>query len=178
MAATLTYDAVIKELRKRNYAALCTVDERGRPHSVGIDYGVAADGRAIYVMTRSHLKKARNIATNPNVAITVPITRRLLWFLPPPSIQFHGTAEILDRTDADGILTFKSFFLGRRILSMYADSERRGETRVCFLRIVPEGQIDTYMVGNSIFELMRRMEAGNAKIEVPDRYRPSGAGSS
>ena len=167
MAATLTYDAVIKALRKRSYAVLCTVDEHGRPHSVGVDYGVAADGRAIYVMTRRHLKKARNIVANPYVAMTVPITRRLLWFLPPPSIQFEGTAEILERTDREGTTTFKSFFLGRRILAMYDDFARRGETRVCFLRILPEASISTYMVGHSIFELMRSMEVGAAKVEIP-----------
>ena len=170
MAATLTYDAVIKELRRCNYAVLCTVDERCRPHSVGIDYGVAADGRAIYVMTRSHLKKARNIAANPHVAMTVPITRRLLWFLPPPSIQFEGTAEILERNDPEGVSTFKSFFLGRRILGMYDDSARRGETRVCFLRIVPEAEISTYMVGRPIYEVMRRMEVGTARVQIPRPY--------
>ena len=167
MGATLTYDVVLKVLRKRSYAVLCTVDEYGKPHSVGVDYGVAADGRAIYVMTRRHLKKARNIAANPYVAMTVPITRRLLWFLPPPSIQFQGKAEILERTDLDGIATFKSFFVGRRILAMYDEFVRRGETRVCFLRLVPEAWISTYMVGHSIFELMRRMEVGAAKVEIP-----------
>ena len=167
MAATLTYDAVIKELRKRSYAVLCTVDEHSRPHSVGVDYGVAADGRTIFVMTRRHLKKARNIAANPHVAMTVPIVRRFLWFLPPPSIQFQGKAEILERTDPEGTRTFKSFFMGRRILAMYDDFVRRGETRVCFLRIVPEGWISTYMVGHPIFELMRRMEVGAAKVDVP-----------
>ncbi len=47
-------------------------------------------------MTRRHLKKARNVVANPNVAMAVPLTRRLLWFVPPPCLQFQGTAEILD----------------------------------------------------------------------------------
>ena len=167
----MTYEAILKALRRRSYAVLCTADERGHPHAVGVEYGVAPGGDAIYVMTRRHLKKARNIAANSHVALTVPLTRRLLWFLPPPSIQFEGTAEILDRTDVEGVRTFQTFFMGRRILKMYEEFTRRGETRVCFLRIVPEREIATYMVGSSILELMRRMEVGIGKVTVPPGYR-------
>src|SRR5262245_17532095 len=62
----LTFDIILKELRWRHFAVLATVDAQGRPHAVGVAYGVAADGTALYVMTRRHLKKARNIAANPN----------------------------------------------------------------------------------------------------------------
>src|SRR5450756_897372 len=133
MPAGLTFEAILKELRRRSFAVLSTIDEQGRPHAVGVEYGVAPTGDAIYVMTRKHLKKARNIAVNPHVAIVIPLTRRLLWFVPPPSIQFQGVAEIRERTDEEGIRTFEGFFMGRRILKMYEEFERRGETRVCFL---------------------------------------------
>ena len=171
-AAKVTFETVLKELRKRSFAVLSTIDEQGTPHAVGVEYGVAPSGGAIYVMTRKHLKKARNIAADPHVALVVPLTRRLLWFLPPPSIQFQGTAEIVDRSDQEGLRTFQTFFMGRRILKMYEEFERRGETRVCFLRIVPEPEISTYMVGHSIWELSRRMEVGIGKVEVPAQYRP------
>ena len=176
MAGAPTYEAILKALRKRSFAVLATVDEQGHPHSVGVEYGVSPHGDAVYVMTRSHLKKARNIAANPHIALTVPLTWRILWFLPPPSIQFQGTAEILDRTDAEGVQTFKGFFLGRRILKMYDEFVQRGETRVCFLRIVPEPEVSTYMVGASIVEIIRRMEVGIGKVRVPPRYRPQSAG--
>ena len=140
-----------------------------------MEYGVAPAGDAIYVMTRRHLKKALNIAGNAHVAMAVPLTRRLLWFLPPPSIQFQASAEIVERSDEEGLRTFRSFFMGRRILKMYEESERRGETRVCFLRIVPDPEISTYMVGHSIWELIRKMEAGIGKVEVPARYRQGAA---
>src|SRR6266545_2107783 len=112
MPAPTTFDTIIKLLRKRSFAVLSTVDENGYPHAVGVEYGVSPNGDALYVMTRRQLKKARNMAANPHVALTVPLTRRVRWFLPPPSIQFQGRAEILDRTDEEGIRTFRGFFMG------------------------------------------------------------------
>ncbi len=58
---------------------LSTVSGAGTPHSAGVNYGVSRPGRgvAIYVMTRKHLQKARNIARNPSVSLVVPLTRRL-----------------------------------------------------------------------------------------------------
>jgi len=173
MPGGLTFEAILKELRKRSFAVLSTIDEQGGPHAVGVEYGVAPNGDALYVMTRKHLKKARNITANPHVAMVVPLTRRLLWFLPPPSIQFQGIAEILERTDEEGLRTFEEFFMGRRILKIYEEFERRGEARVCFLRIVPDSEISTYMVGQSIWEMSRRMEAGIRKVEVPATARGS-----
>lgn len=170
-SCTLTFEMVLRELRGRHFAVLSTVDAQGRPHAVGVTYGVAADGTALYVMTRRHLKKACNIAANPNIALVVPLTRRLWWFLPPPCIQFQATATLLDRRDAGGIETFKAFPTGRVILNRYAAAERHGETRVCFLRIIPGPVIFTYAVGQSVWSLLRRMEGGAATVEVPAAYR-------
>jgi general stress protein 26 len=169
----MTFELALKHLRKRNFVVLSTSDERGVPHSAGVNYGVLAPGRdlAIYVMTRRHLRKARNIAQNPSVSLVVPLTRRLLWFLPPPTIQLHGQAEILDWTDKEGIDVFKRFWMGRRILEGYQKSHRRGETRICFLKITPDPVINTYMVGSNIWQVRKRMESGAAKVVNPREYR-------
>lgn len=168
-----TFALVLRQLRERDFAVLSTVDENGIPHSVGVNYGVSRPGRdfALYVMTRRHLKKARNIAQNPNVSLVIPVTRRLLWFLPPPTIQLHGTAEILEWTDAEGTEVFQHFWMGRRILKAYNESHSRGETRICFLKITPDPIITTYMVGYSIWEIRKRMESGAAKVVIPPAYR-------
>ena len=159
--------------RGRSFGILSTVGADGRSHSVGVEYGVFTGRGAleIYVMTRRQLRKARDITASPNVSFVVPLTRRLLWFLPPPCIQFEATAEILERDDERGVATFGAFFMGRRILRMYDDLERRGETRTCFLRITPRSTISTYMVGHTLWELSRRMEVGMEKVEVPAIYR-------
>jgi hypothetical protein len=59
--------------------------------------------------------------------------------LPPATTQLRGCAEILDWTDPAGTAVFRSFWMGRRILEACDGSRRRGETRVCFLRITPDG---------------------------------------
>ena len=171
----VTFELVLSHLRKRNFAVLSTISGESRPHSVGVNYGVSRPGRdfVIYVMTRKHLQKARNIAHNPNVALLVPLTRRLLSFLPPPTIQVHGRAEILDWTDEEGTDVFRRFWMGRRILDAYRASHRRGEARICFLKITPDPVVDTYMVGYSIWQLRTRMESGAAKIVIPPEYRSS-----
>ena len=165
----VTVDLVLTQLRKRDFAVLSTVGDGGKPHSAGVNYGMSGPGRdlAIYVMTRRHLQKARNVAANPAVSLVVPLMRRLLWFLPPPTIQLHGRAEILDWTDKGGTDVFRRFWMGRRILEAYRASHRRGETRICFLRITPDPLVSTYMVGYHIWEVRRRMESGAGRVVIP-----------
>jgi hypothetical protein len=162
----VTFELVLSHLRKHHFAVLSTSDADGKPHAAGVNYGVSGQGGdfAIYVMTRKHLLKARNIVQNPDVSLVVPLTRRLLWFLPPPTIQLHGCAEILAWTDEEGTEVFRGFWMGRRILKGYNDFHRRGETRICFLKITPDPVIHTYMVGASIWQVRRRMESAAAKV--------------
>jgi Pyridoxamine 5''-phosphate oxidase. len=173
----VTFELVLHQLRKHNFAVLSTVGEDGMADSAGVNYGLARKDAefAIYVMTRRHLKKARNIARNPNVSLVIPLARRLLWFLPPPCIQFSGRAEILDWTNAAGIAAFTRFWMGRRILAMYEDAYQRGETRPCFVKITPEPVISTYMVGYSAWELRSRGELAGAKVRIPQELLPEQA---
>jgi general stress protein 26 len=136
----VTPELVIRELRTHDFGILSTVGAEGKPFSAGVNYGVGQTdaGLAIYVMTRRHLRKARNIAGNPHISLVVPLPRRVLWFLPPATIQLTGKTEILDWADRAGTEVFGRFWMGRRILEAYEKSRRRGETRVCFLRITPE----------------------------------------
>ena len=165
----LTPQLVLRQLRKQDFAVLASVGSDGKPHSAGVSYGVSrhAGALAIYVMTRRHLRKARDIALNPEVSLVVPLPRRILWFLPPATIQLHGRAEILDWTCAPGIEAFRRFWLGRRILAAYREAYRHGETRICFLKITPDPVVHTYMVGVSIWQLSRRMESGAGKVVIP-----------
>ena len=173
----VTLALVLSHLRKRNFAVLSTVSMGGKPHSVGVNYGVSAPDRplVIYVMTRTHLTKARNIAQNPSISLVVPLTRRVLGFLPPPTIQLHGQAEIVDWTDDGGTEVFRRFWIGRRILEAYREAQRRGDARICFVRIVPDPVVYTYMGGYSIGQVRRRMESGAAKVVIPPEYLSSAA---
>ena len=163
---------MLTELRNHHFAVLSTVDGDGTPHVAGVTYGTAFTVRelVLYVMTRRHLRKARDIAERPQVALVVPVEHRVLRFLPPATIQLHGRAEILDWSDGAGIDVFRGFWLGRRILAAYQASHRRGETRICFLKIIVDPVITTYMVGFSAWELPRRMERGAARVLVPTAH--------
>jgi general stress protein 26 len=170
----VTFDLVLAELRKHHFATLSTVDDDGTPHAAGVTYGTAyaGQGLVLYVMTRRHLRKTRDISSDPRVALVVLIEHRVLRFLPPATIQLHGHAEILDWTDEAGTDVFRGFWLGRRILAAYRAAHRRGETRIRFLKIVVDPVITTYMVGVSVWELRRRMERGAGRVLVPTDQAP------
>ena len=172
-------ERVLRELRKHNFGVLSTVSAEGRPSSAGVNYGVAVtDGDVgIYVMTRRHLRKVRNILANPHVSLVVPLARRFLWFLPPATVQLTGAAEILEWRDEAGTSVFERFWMGRRMLDAYKKSRRRGEARVRFLRITPDPVVHTYMVGSSVWELRKRMESAAATVVIKDA-RGSAAGAS
>jgi len=134
-----------------------------------VNYGVSAPGTdlALYVMTRTHLQKARDIKANARVSLVVSIRRRFAWFLPPATIQIRGRAELLQGTGEAGTQVFRRFWIGRRILHAYDKSRQRGESRICFLKITPDPVVRTYMVGSNVWELNRRMEAGAASVVIP-----------
>lgn len=165
----VTFELILGHLRKQTFAVLSTTDEEGKPYSAGVNYRVSERGSeiAIFVMTRRHLKKARNVALNSRVSLVVPLPRRLLWFLPPATLQLSGEAKILDWTDDEGRDAFRKFWIGRRIFKAYEESHRRGETRICFLKITPDPVINTYMVGSNIWQLRKDMESGAAKVVDP-----------
>jgi general stress protein 26 len=165
----VTPELVLSHLRTHDFAVLSTVNGKGNPHSAGVTYGVSGPGRslALYVMTRRHLRKARDIAQNPNVSLVIPLTRRVLWFLPPATIQLQGRAEILDWTHEPGVEIFRRSWHGRHILAAYRASHRRGESRICFLKITLDPVVHTYMVGVGLWELRGRMESGAAQVCLP-----------
>jgi general stress protein 26 len=160
---------VLAALRAHDFAVLSTADAAGEPHAAGVTYGVSPPDRplALYVMTRRHLTKARDVAQNPRVALVVPLPRRLLWFIPPATVRLRGHAELLAWSNPEGTEVFQRSWLGRRILAAYEQSRRRGEARVCFLRITPDPIARPYGVGHSVWTLRRRMEAAAGTVALP-----------
>jgi general stress protein 26 len=166
--ARVTPTLVIGQIRRQHFGVLSTVGRDGAPHSAGVSYGSTrgGDAFAIYVMTRRHLLKARNIQSDPRVSMVIPIARPVLSFLPPATIQLHGRAELLDWDDAAGTRVFEKFWMGRRVLEGYRRAREHGESRVCFVKIIPDPHVRTYMIGYRIWELRRNIEAGSAKVTL------------
>ena len=164
----MTPALVIGQVRRQHFAVLSTVGRDGAPHSAGVSYGSTRPGDdfAIYVMTRRHLLKARNIQSDPRVSLVIPIPRPVLFFLPPATIQLHGRAELLGWNDASGTGVFERFWMGRRILQGYRRAREHGERRVCFVKVIPDPQVRTYMVGYRIWELRSDMERGSARVTL------------
>ena len=108
------------------------------------------------------------------MSLVIPLPRRLLWPVPPATIQLQGRAEIPDWTKDVGTKVFSRFWIGRRILRACRESHNRGETRICFLRITLDPVITTYMVGSSIWQAMLRMESAAANVVLLCQYIPSG----
>lgn len=163
----LTFDKLEHIIRRRNYGVLATVSRDGRPHSTGILYAVSARRRpfSLYIVTDRRSKKARNIVQNPNVSFVVPISRRL-GSLPPSSVQFQGTAEILPLTDEDAVEAFRPSVVLRRVLRTQLDQKR--EVSI-FIRVRPDPVVFTYGVGMSILRLMKHVEGAATRVEIPPR---------
>jgi general stress protein 26 len=164
--ATLTYAEVLHEIRRSHFAVLSTTDTTG-PASAGITFGVSGSGTTIYVMTRRHLQKTRNIIANPRVSLVIPRPRRMLWLIPPATIQLSGHADVLDWADDEGLQVFSQFLLGRQILRSYRNLYARGESRICFLRITIDPVMHTYMVGTPVWRVRKNMEAGASTVIRP-----------
>ncbi|WP_254426374.1 pyridoxamine 5'-phosphate oxidase family protein [Mycolicibacterium sp.] len=155
---------MLREIRRQHFAVLSTSSPTGQPASAGITYGVSDSDSTIYVMTRRHLQKARNIAANPHVSLVIPTPRRLLWFVPPATIQLTGHAEIISWTDQEGTRVFSQFWLGRQILDNYRSLHARGDTRIAFLRIELDPSIHTYMIDTPVWRVRNNMEAGASTV--------------
>lgn len=167
--ARVTPELVAGQIRRQHFGVLATVGRDGAPHSAGVNYGATRPGKAfaIYVMTRRHLLKARNIRSDPRISFVIPVPRPVLAFVPPPTIQLHGAAELLDWDDQAGTELFETFWMGRRILEGYRRAREHGERRVCFVRITPDPEVRTYMVGSRLRQLRRNMEVGAGKVIFP-----------
>jgi hypothetical protein len=148
-----TLEDLIRLIAKHNFCALATQGSRG-PHVAGVGY--FAQGLDIYIPTNAKTAKARNIRSDPHVAVHIPVPWPLLP-APPRSIQFHGKAEILgiDDPDANAALALAPPVRRRifRSLIERADRETWGEN--IWIHVRPVGRIETFMVGMPITTILR-----------------------
>lgn len=149
--APFPFEYVKKLLRKKNFGIFTTVGSQGRPHSVGVVYSVSPIGQpfALYLITRSILKKARNLQNNPNVSFVVPYPSLLFRMIPPPCIQFQGKAEIIPIDDPIALKAFESSIVLR--CSMI-HSTTLGQS--IFIKIVPDDKIFCFGIGASIWDFL------------------------
>jgi general stress protein 26 len=138
--------AVDKAFAKKSFMTLATSSDADRSHAAGVMY-TAVDG-VLYVGTNMNSRKARNIETNANVGVCIPVRR--LPVGPPATIMFQGTAEALGRDDQALRSLLDSGRLKR--LTSHGELEDPGNW---FLKITPNGKVHTFGVGVPLITLLR-----------------------
>src|SRR5215211_8317104 len=156
--ARLTTEQVWHQVAKGSFAVLSHVTPAGEPRSSGVVYKTV--GQRLYIATAPDSWKARHIARNGRVAVTVPVRRggllSLVAPIPPATVSFHGTA-ILHPADSPQVRP-----LLKELASLLPE-ERRASATV--IEVLPEGAFVTYGVGVSLTQ-MRDPAAARARVPV------------
>lgn len=151
-------EVVWRALAKESFAVVAHVTPEGSPRSSGVSYGVI-DG-ALCVVVGADSWKARHMAADERVAVTVPVHRggllSLLLPIPPATISFHGTV-VVHSLDTDR---------GRALLDRLGSvlpPERRAGCVV--LEITPQRHFVTYGIGVTLLD-MRDPAAARARVPL------------
>jgi len=159
MSVQLSSQVVWQELQNELFAVLGMVTASGEARTIGVVYIVR--DQKLYIVTGKETWKARHCQQNPDVSITVPISKRIPimpWVkIPPATISFSGKASVLDAKDSDPDIV-------RAITpGLEADSEKL--TSLCVIEINPVGEFITYGVGVSLLT-MRDNEKARARSSI------------
>lgn len=143
--ADITPEMVWKEIERRSYAVLAFVTPKGHPRTAGIVYHV--DRRKLYIGTEKESWKARYIAANPHVAMTIGIPKRIPFFpwvqIPDATISFPGSARVMAPDDMPSGLY-------KELMDKNAADAEAYKARLAILELTPEDHFTTYGVGVSL----------------------------
>ena len=159
----LTAGQIWRELGKASFAVLGHVTPDGEPRTSGVVF--KAVERRLYVVTAADSWKAKQIARDGRVSVTVPVRRggglAFLVPIPPATISFQGAATVYPPGSAQAVAAYEQ--LGRLL-----PDAPRGAGAV--IEIVPEGTFVTYGVGVSLGE-MRDPASARGRVPVGDEVR-------
>ncbi|KQY47701.1 pyridoxamine 5'-phosphate oxidase family protein [Cellulomonas sp. Root137] len=158
-----TSEDVWRAIERASFAVLSHLTPTGEPRSSGVVY-VATGGR-MYVAVAPDSWKARHLADDGRLAVTVPVRRggllSLVLPIPPATVSFHATAVV----HPAGAMPEAP----ERLASL-VPPERRAECRI--IEIQPVGQFLTYGIGVSLSDL-RSPAAARARVPVPPLHEVS-----
>ncbi len=147
MTLQLTAEQVWQVIDKELFAVVGMVNANNEARTAGLVYIVR--DRKLYLSTGSDTAKARHVAANPHVSVTIPIAKRvpiMPWMkIPQATITFQGTAHVCGAGEAMPDLLQK--LLG----PMANDQELIAGS--CLIEIVPEGEFVTYGIGVRLIEM-------------------------
>jgi nitroimidazol reductase NimA-like FMN-containing flavoprotein (pyridoxamine 5'-phosphate oxidase superfamily) len=170
-ADRFSFAAVEKEIRKKTFGVISTVDPVGRPHSTGILFGMSPPNSQIYfyVVTSKNAAKVRHIRRNPNVTLTVTFPHHWLRFVPDSTVMFRGTADLV-ALDDEG---FRAAFSQKRMLRMNLQVDSEAMKDSTMIRIRPDRTVYCYGVGIGINKLRKDPTAARYKVIIPEGRLPS-----
>lgn len=160
MPATVTTDQIWSQIEKRMFAVLGYVTPRLEARTVGIVYVIRE--RRFYISTSGNSWKARHIAKNPNVSLTVTVPKRipfLPWIqIPAATISLQGNARVLPAGEvSQGIQ--QALLRGLELGEQYQQD-------ICVIEVEPRGQFATYGIGVSMSTMRKPEESlGNAPVK-------------
>lgn len=137
---------ILRTIAKRSFMTLATVSPAGRPHSAGVVY--SAVGTSLWFHTMTTSRKARNIAANPHVGVTIPFRR--LPAGPPFTIHFQARAELV-ALDDPGVTAL----IDQGELKAISGHGALEMADAAFVELVPTGAIHSYGPGARAIDLIR-----------------------
>lgn len=159
MSNHLTTNMVWKEIEDNMFGVLGMVSAKGEARTVGIVYVVHE--RQLYIGTFKKAWKARHIAQNGHVSMTIPIAKRIPlmpWIkIPAATITFAGKAELLENNQ------ISSEVLEALYRGVAKDDAQMAAS--CVIKVKPVGDFITYGVGISLME-MRDPEKARGRAAV------------
>ena len=163
MSNPVTTKIVWQAIEKELFAVLGMVTSKGEARTVGIVYLV--QGRKFYIGTGLKTWKARHIAANQAVSMTIPIARRVPiapWVrIPQATITFSGTARIIPGVEAPRDLL-------QLVFHHKADDEVFMKD-TCLIEVTPQGDFLTYGIGIPLIKMREpELARGRAPVSIED----------
>jgi nitroimidazol reductase NimA-like FMN-containing flavoprotein (pyridoxamine 5'-phosphate oxidase superfamily) len=148
---------VRRAISRHSFCTLATSSSANRPLVVGVLYSYV-DG-TLYFVTSTASPRVRNVRANPRVAVCIPVRRYPVG--PPFTVQFQGTAEILERDDP----SIASLISSGRLKTITSHGELDDPENI-FLRVTPGRRIASYGIGVPLLSLLRDATSGSRSVEM------------
>jgi len=156
----LTTSDVWRVLAQQSFMVLGMVSARGAARTAGVMLEV--DGNHVWSTTNEAEWKAKHLAANPQVSVTVPVPKRVPFVpwvkVPAATITFSAVASLVPAREIPSRV--------RDVLLRGLDVEEEGARGALVgIRVEPVGDFVTYGVGVSLLA-MRDTDAARGRVPV------------
>lgn len=159
MAIQLNAEQIWEAIEKELFAVIGMVTTRNEARTAGIVYIVRE--HKLYIATGRDTWKARHIAANGNISVTIPIAKRvpvMPWMkIPQATITFQGQARLMAPSEAPPDLL--------RAIFQHKVDDRELVDGSCLIEITPAGEFVTYGIGIPLMD-MREPEKARGRAPV------------